>query len=687
MSEVFSIGDTKLNLRTDGDRLLSIGVPVISGVPMRDDSVRWLPWFDTGAGDVFREFRLRQITHHGARTTIQMRAVSDPDAVFQQRRDSSGDLCFRQTHWDADPLEADFRMVIEPAERIIETRRFTGFRYHFEFESPTIKIHRLVDRQTWELGGALDDTGVNVVCRNLFDLPRKRLTRESTYSTSGLDHPAGLMPGSQWARWTLLPPFDMQYSARGTMLAFFDHVSLIRSAIESTRNESHVRYLDVHHFELSDRVVTNAKTVLFCPDTVDDTDALNLWTTVQDIEHQKAALQFNLPAEPAPALAMSIGETRWTNYNFDTSYDDLVDLAAEFHCDFVGTDAVWENGEALRMFLAKNLPVDKQAGTIREKFRDENMCCTLDFKVADEFGGEAGLKRLCDRAKARDLGVVIWLGLHYTPYSTYIAGGDKLGEGHGGVFATKESGRHPDTGYASSCWPINLNAPVFDYVRSQILGACQRTGVSGIRWDSFSNLGWWQIDYGKGDMRPQFDRMAGFFNDLVSSGVRVWAEGLCGFSNQSCVGLHGGNVYEGDLLGYSYNSAIPLGRFPGEGGDLMLDVLVGGQPIDLLFQCFAHRRVPPFFFHVIPRDKWNPSAVEEIKRAILAYRACRENMTHRTILKDGMGVRWDSPGHSIIWNFIDRPADDNQIWSEVISHERAKTFYANRVYRTEANHV
>ena len=84
-------------------------------------------------------------------------------------------------------------------------------------------------------------------------------------------------------------------------------------------------------------------------------------------------------------------------------------------------------------------------------------------------GGEDGLKRLCDRARAKGIKVLSWMSTHASPNSYLNAPGNKkareLGAGSFGVYAARESGHHPDTGYAKECWPFNLNTPVMEWLR------------------------------------------------------------------------------------------------------------------------------------------------------------------------------------------------------------------------------
>jgi hypothetical protein len=147
-------------------------------------------------------------------------------------------------------------------------------------------VHRLLDRQTWELGGSLDD--VTLVLRNWLTPPVVRMQRGTLYSTAGPGRVHGLYPGNLWARWTLLPGYDLQHGGRGVLVGRFDRVSLIRTLVESAAGEDRVRHLDLHGFEQAQTFATNPKTILHCPDVLDDVDVLNLWTRLHDEERDRA---------------------------------------------------------------------------------------------------------------------------------------------------------------------------------------------------------------------------------------------------------------------------------------------------------------------------------------------------------------------------------------------------------------
>jgi len=679
-----SIGDVKLRPEINEGYLCSLGAIQIGDTALRNPATRFLPWFDSYEGDIFRRFAFLGSEQRDDVTVLNTRAVSDPDMLFRERRDCSGDPCFRNVSWDTAPLEADLRICLKPAQCEIGQRHFTGFQYWFEYESANVPIHRLVDRQTWEVGGNLDD--ITICLRNWLTPPRMRIARGTTYSTVGLDKWAGLLPGNLWGRWTLLPSFDMQYGNDGILLGWFDQVSLIRTVIESNAGEDCLRCLDMHLFEQATTVQTNPKTILWSPDEMDEVDALNLWTRIYDREREKAASQFNIKHEEPPAIVFA--ENVWTNYRFDSTYDHMVDVAAEFDADYVFIDVIWEQAQALHETINALMPEEQQKGTILEKLRHDCMCAVLDFQVADIHGGEAGLKRLCDKAREKGMKVISWMAAHLSPNSA-VQYNAELGHGGLSIFAAKESGRHPDTGYAMSCWPANLNAPIGEYIKTQILGVCARTGLSGFLWDSFCNMGWWQIDYSDGTMRPQYDKMAEMYADLTNAGLYIMPEAIVTFSNHSCCGLHGGNVYAGDLLGYSYNTN--LGLESAEWSDGVVDsdlrnyeerLITGQESIDMFFRCIAHKRIPSLHFHGIPRESWHAERVGEIKEVLALYKQHRSSMRTRTVLKDNAGVLWeDEVGNAILFSFKAQPYAGKAVDAATGEHIQDGKLKAYRAYR------
>ena len=657
MTETINVGDAAITPEVQNGDLRSLGDIRVHDIPLRNTRVRFLPWFDSYAGEVFRRFQLQSIERDGDDVTIRTTAVSDPDTVFQERRDSSGDVCLKQRHWDAEPIRAEFDIHLRPARQHIDGRAFSGFTYWFAYRSQDAAIHRILDRQTWELGGDTED--VTLLCRNLFDVPSKDLSNGGAFSTVGLDQSVGVLPGNLWARWSLMPAFDMQYGPAGVFVSWFDRVSLIRSVVESLAEEQWARYLDLHYFEQGHEVRTNPKTVLYCADELDDVDAINLWTRVHDQERDKARRQFDMPTEEAPRLAY--GCELWRNYSFEDDYGPGVEIAREFELDQIFIGPVWESGETFNQTLRGMLSDEAIDNTVLGKLAYNNKCTGLDIEVGESHGGVEGLKNLCDRAAAANIDVLAWMACHMSS-RTSLASDPAFGAGYKPMFAMKESGRHPDSGYTAECWPLDLNNPaVYRKFRDGFMRIARDTGLKGFLWDSFSNLGWWQIDYRHGTMRPQFDKVCQIYSDFVNAGHYLNVEAIVSFSSHSCVGLHGGNVYAGHRLPFSYDTNFSLNYLDedqrqGETTDQIKRMLFGEKAVDELFRCLAHRRGPRFARRTLTedRERWDEQAVEAVKDTIRIYKAVRDRMQRRTVLKQDRGVLWeDGSDHAVLFAFHD----------------------------------
>ncbi len=684
MNHTLPIQDTTITPRISDGFLQSIGSVTVNDVPLRSDATRFLPWFDTFEQGVFNRFRLDDITTDGDTQVLLTTAIGDSDYPFRERRDSSGDICFRDTGWDDPPLESALRICFKPAAETIDGREFTGFRYWFEYDNPDLPIHRLLDRQTWELGGSLD--GVTSVCRNWLTPPRMELGRDVTWSTVGLDDWASLLPGNMWGRWSLLPGFDLQYSDRGVFVAHFDRLSLIRSALETRAGEDQLRCLDFHWFELSGQVKTNPKTALFCPGKLDHVDAINLWTHLQDREAAMVREQFGAPEEEPPAVFF--GDNQWTDYHFDHSYEAVVETASEFGGDCVFIDSVWQGENVTTEWCDEQSKADPDL-TIH-KFNFINMCCVMEWEVANEKGGEAGLKALCDRAAEKGVKVITWIAAANSPRSELfmkLKSDDGTYE-HG--YAAFSSGRHDWTSYPNSYTPLNMAHPkVWENWMDKIVGVCERTGLAGALWDSYCNMGWWQVDYAGGTMRPNAEEIARGYFEMSKRGLYVVPEALVTFSNHSAVGFHGGNRYADDQLAFGYNSNESMhwteDDDPKKRWCQMHRMIRGEIGPELLFRCFAHKRSPSFNFHKIPRDQWDPDAVAAMKECIAMYQQHKHLMQTRTVLKDDAGVLWtNDAGDAIFWCHRDQAREILGTRESVVdgmTGEAVEELKAGRVYR------
>jgi hypothetical protein len=94
------VGKAEIGLEIDRGCLRSIGGVTVSGTALRNPLARFLPWFDSYEGEIFDRFGFQGIEQGSEETRICLRAESNEDYPFRERRDCSGDLCFRNRSFD-----------------------------------------------------------------------------------------------------------------------------------------------------------------------------------------------------------------------------------------------------------------------------------------------------------------------------------------------------------------------------------------------------------------------------------------------------------------------------------------------------------------------------------------------------------------------------------------------------------
>lgn len=675
--ESYQIGNTTLTPIIENGFLVSFGQVSIDDTPLRNTANRFIPWFDTYEGDVFRKFRLNNIEQKGNQLIFHTTALSDPDVLFREQRDSSGDLVFRKQGWDGPELEASLRIVFQAVDdETWNGHTFAGFKYWFKYDHDTIGIHRFVDRQTWEISGDVEKQ--KICLRNWSHPPVNELAKDSFFSTGGLvDMKHVAFPGNLWGRWILIPSFDFFYKPEGCFIARFDRMSNIRSLIETAEGEDYLRVLDMHVFDKTCHYQSNPKTILFCNEAFTPVSAANLWTEVYDAE--KSRYWDELGMAPEEDIKLMAHHNAWVGFHFDTTYEEAMKVAEEFHAEYLFIDPIWENEQSIQEELIalaggkENLPKEYH------DFMFANMCQTLDWNVARIRGGEERLKALVERAAERGLKVTTWIGGSMSSRVSYDIHGKFClpNKENPGIFASKESGSYaaPDTGYLVAA-PINFLTPYYDYMLEKVRGVIERTGIKGFLWDSYSNLGWWHVNYASPGLEVQYHKAAEFYKILANDGMYIMPEAIVQFSNHSNLGILGDYYFTDEEAAYGYM----LGSSMNDADQHA--VIRGEQPVDTFFMWVAHKHISNIGFHHVPREQWDAHNASQLKSLFKAYRENVDNMKHRTILDDFSGVLWESADKKIQTLFVIKAGEYEGTWENVYTGTvESGTLAKNTVYR------
>jgi len=276
------------------------------------------------------------------------------------------------------------RLELRPVQRTLGGRKAVGFSYRYRYSSQDIPIYRIVDRGTWEPGGAA--VGNTFWLRNAFSQAITPITSiEQFYSTEWY-LPAATNPNIfQFLPWqTTLQGFSMTSHPQGTLITWATEPAHIRSLFEKPRGDDAMVHIHEHCGDLANAMTTSPVEVLWVEGGLDHVDALNLYeaarTLVYQTLHDKAGIHQDR------LTSFGIVE-EWGNADL-VRYrkDGLPKLAA------AGIKAV---------FLANHFQNNMNT------FGVANMCCTVDWKVAESVG-EENLAAFCAEAAKHGISVQMW---------------------------------------------------------------------------------------------------------------------------------------------------------------------------------------------------------------------------------------------------------------------------------------
>lgn len=280
------------------------------------------------------------------------------------------------------------RLTVElrPVERTIRGVRLTGFSYRYRFASDRLRIHRLLDRGTWELGG--DIAGNTLWSRTTFHPadhtftadPAERLSSE--WYLPGIGNPSIF----QFLPWqTDGQGFSFTRNDAGCLVTWACGVTHIRSLFERQRGSQELMHLHEHCGDLTNEFATVPMEVLFAAGEFNRTAAINLYEGVRDLVWDSLHREAGIRRERVQSYAVV---EEW----------GLPDFASYRR----------EALPALRAALApKWVMIPSQFQNDMNTWGVSNMCCTVDLKLSDAVDQEQ-LTGFCSEVRAWGGQVEMW---------------------------------------------------------------------------------------------------------------------------------------------------------------------------------------------------------------------------------------------------------------------------------------
>ena len=624
-------------------------------------------------GVQLQDYKLEKIrqTANSAVLTLGMKAIQNGPMEWQLHECRR---MYNNTDWTEKPRRlAKTRLIltIKSVTRRIDGKRFVGFSYQYAYKSDGVPIYMILDRGSWEIGGKA--TGNEFWWRSCFSPAIRKIRSKADCYSSEWYHPECSNPNI----FQFLPlqtggqGFTMTCAKAGVLLTWATRVRHVRSLFEKAPGKNELVHLHEHCDDLALQLTAAPMEVLFCAGAFDRTARENIYVDMHD--------------HVANTLHAEIGMRR----ERVETYGQIED---------------WTDADVQR-FRKRGLPKLLDAGVktvyLANHFENNmnvygvsNMCCTVDYKVAESVG-EDNLRAFCKDARKGGARVLMWANtsissltfmqaarngkkkrIDFLPIKGSIAEAIAKAEE---PFVRNTFGAIEADHYTPSFAVLNLRDPVIhDYWMKRWRYANRKIGLEGIFLDSSFNL--------------SSDKFHYCFNNLSSEdGATADQLGKLGMHRSagtppakilSMYRAHLDLMGEMQKAGYIYNnedSGVFGTHRHGPSVEKRADNLVmwadhicgfdqgplreaGLDPDDFFFRGLACRMMWNLYWN-ISEDRLSFSymqakAPDDIPKPwhlslFKTYNEVVDTMDRRTILDDDRGIVYTDGKRQVLWAFRD----------------------------------
>ncbi|MGI6494647.1 MAG: hypothetical protein ACOX5G_00880 [Kiritimatiellia bacterium] len=385
------------DLVSKGKRFLGLGRIRCGDVKLRSGRLPMFVDISTPYGETLLDYELKA-TDVGARKIVLTFGAKVTEGSFMEWQVHECRRMRTIHDWSKGPQESDveLKLVLKPASRTLNGVKFKGFSYQYTYRSATLPIYMILDRGSWEPGGKA--VGNEFWWRSCFSTPVVRFETTSQRYASEWYLPDCANPN-------VFQFVPMQTEGQGLTFTPGKHGALVtwptrpahvRSYFEKPAGGNEVIHLLEHCGDLGNRFKTAPVEVLFAAGGFDATDRKNLYCDwldfVADSLHKQAGLR----------------RERVQPYGQIEEWGDA-DLE---RYRTAGLPKLLEAG-AKTVYLANHFQNNMNTYGVG------NMCCTVDYKVAETVG-EDKLKAFCRDAHKAGARVEMWANTSISTLTTQL---------------------------------------------------------------------------------------------------------------------------------------------------------------------------------------------------------------------------------------------------------------------------
>jgi hypothetical protein len=661
----------RIDLLEDDGEFLGLGAVTCGGISLRNPSRPMFVYIRNPWGVQLCNFRIARREEHADET----RLIFKMDAFEGGPMDWQLHECRpvrNVSDWTTGAMparNAELTLELRAVSRRIGDHEFQGFSYQYFYRSSEIPIYMLLDRGTWELKGSAraSELWLRQSCAPPIYRPR---SPDEHYSTEWY------LPGCTNSNifqflplQTQLQGFTMTAGDAGILLTWSPKVHHLRTLIEKPRGSDVFVHLHEHCGDLSNIFESAPMEVLFSPGATNRVERANVHGDMLELVYATLHADIGLRREYVPTY---------------------------------GQIEEWEEAD-LELYRRQGLPALAAAGIkhveLANQFQNNmntwglsNMCCNVDFKVAETVG-EDKLRAFCADAAKRCIRVGMWGNTAIAVNTVQFArrqGRPKRIDHlpfEGSIMEALSKAKRPFVinsygaieadHYTTSFCVLNLRDPV---VRDYWLTAWGRLnseiGITGVFLDSSFNLSSDKFDW-RFNADPDASGSATIDQTHLLDAMRPARTPPSSIETQYYAHLdlvramqHQGYVYCNEDCG-----VFGLHRSgPGVATRLnnlsmwrefitLFDVAAirkaNADPDDVFFKGLAYRMMWSLLWNVQRRElnfTWNEDSDDnrpsEWHLALYkAYNAVEKHMKFRKILSDETGVLYSDGPKQVLWSF------------------------------------
>ena len=580
---------------------------------------------------------------------------------------------YNTADWTADPQPAgDSRLWLHllPVNRTIGGREYVGFSYQYRYHSLEIPIYKILDRGSWEIGGCA--LGNEFWMRNCFVPSIVPITSSEQFHSTEWYLPDCANPNifQFLPLQTELQGFSFSASAAGMLITWATEVAHIRSLFEKPRGTDELLHLHEHCADLQHTFLTAPVEVLYSAGDTDFTARANAYEAVRELVHETLHAQLGMRRE------------RVTTY---------------------GVIEEWEPADISR-YTTHGVPLLLNAGVktiyVANHFENNmnvwgvsNMCCTVDYKVAESVGTDR-LAAFCRKAHDGGARVEMWANTSVSTLThifhkqqgaqdriRFLPTAGSIMEALGTVadaWVRNPSNALEADHYTPLFAVMNLRCPEVRAYWLACWEAARHMGLDGIFLDSSFNLSSDKFHFvqnstaGRDGATADQSHLLGFYRpateppSAILSQFRAHLELMTDMQRL-------GYVYCNEDLGvfgihrHGPGVAARLTSLPIWGDsicnfDVPALLQAGADPDDVFFRGLAYRMMWPLYwdckqhrlsFHYQGHRGESDTPADRHLALLKAFTEVSELMLHREILPGELGVRYRAGARQTLWAFVD----------------------------------